>query len=255
QPLTDLLRGNNKAIELDTSARHAFTQVKKAIADATLLMYQDPTAPLSISVDASDTAIGAVLQQLVNNEWQPLAFFSRRLQVAETKYSTFGRELLAMYCAIRHFRHSVEGREFTIFTDHKPLTYSLNSTSDKYSPRESRQLDYVSQFSSDIRHVSGVNNTVADALSRICSFTQIDGIDLVKLARLQKEDIELQRATGTGQETNEARDPTNNIEEAMYRHPISIGRQTSRLSIKPLGRFFSPIREPSRFFYFRLVMS
>ncbi|CAH8865307.1 unnamed protein product, partial [Trichobilharzia szidati] len=244
--------------------------VKKAIADATLLMYQDPTAPLSISVDASDTAIGAVLQQLVNNEWQPLAFFSRRLQVAETKYSTFGRELLAMYCAIRHFRHSVEGREFTIFTDHKPLTYSLNSTSDKYSPRESRQLDYVSQFSSDIRHVSGVNNTVADALSRICSFTQIDGIDLVKLARLQKEDIELQHelskttlqlakkplgATGTGQETNEARDPTNNIEEAMYRHPISIGRQTSRLSIKPLGRFFSPIREPSRFFYFRLVMS
>ncbi|CAH8820652.1 unnamed protein product, partial [Trichobilharzia szidati] len=84
-PLTDLLRGNNKAIELDTSARHAFTQVKKAIADATLLMYQDPTAPLSISVDASDTAIGAVLQQLVNNEWQPLAFFSRRLQVTETK--------------------------------------------------------------------------------------------------------------------------------------------------------------------------
>nr|CAH8876148.1 unnamed protein product [Trichobilharzia regenti] len=192
QPLTDLLRGNNKSIELDASARNAFTQIKKAIANATLLMYQDPTAPLSISVDASNTAIGAVLQQLVDKEWQPLAFFSRRLQLAETKYSTFGRELLAMYCAIRHFRHSVEGREFIIFTDHKPLTYSLNSPSDKYSPRESRQLDYVSQFTSDIRHVSGVNNTVADALSRVCSLTQIDGIDLVKLARLQKEDTELQ---------------------------------------------------------------
>nr|CAH8841726.1 unnamed protein product [Trichobilharzia regenti] len=183
QPLTDLLRGNNKSIELDASARNAFTQIKKAIANATLLMYQDPTAPLSISVDASNAAIGAVLQQLVDKEWQPLAFFSRRLQLAETKYSTFGRELLAMYCAIRHFRHSVEGREFIIFTDHKPLTYSLNSPSDKYSPRESRQLDYVSQFTSDIRHVSGVNNTVADALSRVCSFT---------LARLQKEDAELQ---------------------------------------------------------------
>ncbi|CAH8820987.1 unnamed protein product [Trichobilharzia szidati] len=67
--------------------------------------------------------------------------------------------------------------------------------------------------------------------------------------------LRLPGATGTGQETNEARDPTNNTEKAMYRHPISIGRQTSRLSIKPLGRFFSPIREPSRFFYFRLVMS
>ncbi|CAH8850358.1 unnamed protein product [Trichobilharzia szidati] len=73
------------------------------------------------------------------------------------------------------------------------------------------------------------------------------------LARMKE--IIGQSATGTGQETNEARDPTNNTEEAMYRHPISIGRQTSRLSIKPLGRFFSPIREPSRFFYFRLVMS
>ena len=193
QPLTDLLRGNNKSIEFNIPAKNAFNQVKKAIEDATLLMYHDPAAPLSISVAASDTAIGAVLQQQVNKLWQPLAFFSRRLQLAETKYSTFGRELLAMYCAIRHFRHSVEGREFTIFTDHKPLTYSLNSTSDKYSPRESRQLDYVSQFTSDIRHISGVNNIVADALSRICSLTQIDGKDLVKLARLQKEDTELQK--------------------------------------------------------------
>nr|CAH8820057.1 unnamed protein product [Trichobilharzia regenti] len=44
-------------------------------------------------------------------------------------------------------------------------------------------------------------------------------------------------------------------QEAMYKHPISIGRQTSRHKTKPLGRFFSPEREPSSFFYFRLVLS
>ena len=79
-------------------------------------------------VDASDVAVGGVLQQLVDNKWEPIAFFSKRLQPAEVKYSTFGRELLAAYLGIRHFRHSVEGRLFCIYTDHKPLTDSFNPT-------------------------------------------------------------------------------------------------------------------------------
>ncbi|CAH8453126.1 unnamed protein product [Heterobilharzia americana] len=191
RPLTDLLRGTAKFVSLDNAARLAFSKVKEAISNATMLMHHDPNAPLSIAVDASDSAIGAVLQQLTDNQWQPLAFFSRRLQDAETRYSTFGRELLAMYCSVRHFRHSVEGRDFIIFTDHKPLTFSLSSASDKYSPRESRQLDYISQFTSDIRHISGANNSAADALSRIASINYIEGIDLVELARRQKEDLEL----------------------------------------------------------------
>ena len=118
-----------------------------------------------------------------------------------------------MYCAVRHFQHSIEGREFTLFTDHKPLTFSLSSSSDKYSPRESRQLDYISQFTSDIQHISGANNVVADALSRISSLNSFQGIDLLKLAQLQKEDIDLQhelssttlklsiKQMGTGKET------------------------------------------------------
>ena len=57
---------------------------------------------------------------------------------AESLYSTFGRELLAVYLAIRHFRHMLEGRDFTIFTDHKLLIYALHSVSDRYLPREVR---------------------------------------------------------------------------------------------------------------------
>nr|XP_054767000.1 uncharacterized protein LOC129274180 [Lytechinus pictus] len=62
---------------------------------------------------------------------------------------------------------STKGREFTVYTDHKPLTYALRSKPDRHSPREIRQLDYISQFTSDIQHVHGVDNTVADALSRL----------------------------------------------------------------------------------------
>ena len=45
---------------------------------------------------------------------------------AECQYSTYDRELLAVYLAIKHFRHYVEGRVFTVYTDDKPLTYSMN---------------------------------------------------------------------------------------------------------------------------------
>ena len=66
----------------------------------------------------------------------PRYLFSCKLCNPDTRYSDFDRELLATYLAIRHLRHFVEGRPFTIFTDHKPLTFALSSAnSDKWTPR------------------------------------------------------------------------------------------------------------------------
>ena len=129
----------------------------------------------------------------MDNEWQPLAFFSKRLQDRETRYSTFGRELLAAYLGIRHFRHLLEGRSFTLFTDHKPLTYALNSKPDRHSPREIRQVDFISQFTSDIRHVSGKDNIPADAFSRvhIDSLHLHASVDFDAIARAQEDDEEI----------------------------------------------------------------
>lgn len=58
---------------------------------------------------------------------------------------TFVRELLAMCCAVLHFQHSVKGRKYALFPDHKSIRLSLDS-SNKYSPRESRHLNHVSQL-------------------------------------------------------------------------------------------------------------
>jgi hypothetical protein len=49
--------------------------------------------------------MGVVLQQRVDNTWQPLAFFSRKLNTAQQKYSAYDRELLAVYETVKHFRH------------------------------------------------------------------------------------------------------------------------------------------------------
>ena len=130
-----------------------------------LLVHPKPNAPINVMTDASDMAIGAVLQQFLNGKWCPLSYFSRKLTPTKRRYSTFDRELLAVYCAIRHFRHFLEAREFHVLTDHKPLTHSLNSKSDRHSPCQVRQIDFISQFTTDIHHVVGRGNPVADALS------------------------------------------------------------------------------------------
>ena len=141
--------------------------MKTALAKATLLTHPDPSEPYCLMFDASTVSVGGVLQQCINNTWQPISFFSKRLQPAEPKYSTFSRELLSIYLSIHHFRHFSEGREFYVLTDHKTLTHALSSSSSRYSPRETSHLDFISQFTSDIRHVHEKDNPVADALSRM----------------------------------------------------------------------------------------
>ena len=78
-----------------------------------------------LSVDASDTHLDAVLQQLLDGSWAPLGLISKKLSDVEKKYSAFDCELLAAYFSLHHFRFMLEGREFTIFMDHKPLTHAL----------------------------------------------------------------------------------------------------------------------------------
>ena len=130
-------------------------------------MHPQCNATISLAMDASDSHIGAVLQlQLPDKSWSPLAFFSKKLSDAEKKYSAFNRELLGAHSSVRHFRFMLEGREFTIFTDHQPLTHALFRSSPPWSAPQQRHLSYLAEFTSTIVHIPGKENVVADALSR-----------------------------------------------------------------------------------------
>ncbi|GFT43187.1 hypothetical protein TNCV_1116501 [Trichonephila clavipes] len=175
-----------------------FLKGSKALADAALLAHSSPSAPLALDVDASDYAIGGALHQVVDSELQPLAFFSRKLTSSEKSYSAYDRELLAIYSAIRHFRYMLEARDFTVFTDHKPLTYAFRQKSDKCSPRQIRQLDFISQFTTNIVHFPGSDNIAADVLSRVSAITFPSQIDYDCIAETQQTDQELHTLIASG---------------------------------------------------------
>ena len=137
---------------------------------------------MTLTVDASDIAMGGQIEQKIGGRFVPIAFFSKKLSTAEKKYSAFDRELLAIYSSIKHFRHYVEGRQFTVWTDHKPLCFAMASLAER-SPRQSRHLSYIAEFTTDIQHIQGIKNEVADALSRICSISEV--IDYEELAAEQ----------------------------------------------------------------------
>jgi len=83
----------------------------------------------------------------------------------------------------------VEPRRFVIYTDHKPLTFAFHQKPEKCTPRQFRHLDFIGQFTTDIRHVAGAENITADALSRVEVIHSVMSYEA--LAKSQQEDQEL----------------------------------------------------------------
>ena len=103
------------------------------------------------------------------------------------------------FLAVKHFAYFIEGRQFHIYTDHKPLTFAFASSSQRWTARQQRHLAFVAEYTTDARHVHGRNNTVADALSRvelsinpITVPTDSAGLDLLSMAKAQQEDVGIQ---------------------------------------------------------------
>lgn len=166
-----------------------FEECKQDLAKAAFLAHPLHDTKMVIQVDASGFAIGAALNQINNGRLEPLGFYSKRMTETQKRYSTYDRELLGIYQSIRHFKHLIEGRECVIHTDHKPLTFAFAQNPDKASPRQLRHLDLIGQYTTDIRHIAGKDNIVADTLSRI---EEVQGdVDYKQLSELQESDEEL----------------------------------------------------------------
>jgi len=90
-------RNNNAKIEWIPELKQFFQRVKNHLTQATSLAFPNSKATFSLQTDASDKAIGAILQQYSNGFLQSFNFFSRKLTPTQTKYTAYDRELLAIY--------------------------------------------------------------------------------------------------------------------------------------------------------------
>ena len=144
-----------------------FDAVKAMIMNAAKLAHPDPSAPLALTVDASKFAVGGTIEQFVNNCWQPLGFWSRKLKENQVKWTCFRRELYAIQQGLRYFLDEVKGRHIVIFSDHKPIIGAFrNRQAMPYDPIAYNQLVEVSMFTNDVRYLQAKSNAVADTLSR-----------------------------------------------------------------------------------------
>jgi hypothetical protein len=162
-PLSELTKDSVK-FEWATPHEEAFRRLKVAIAQGPVLILPDPKLPYVVHTDASGFAVGAVLQQDQGKGLQPIAFLSKKMIDAETRYPVHEQELLAIIQAVTAWRHYLHGSKFVVRTDHKSLQFF--QTQPMLSGRQARWKDVLANFDFDIEYVEGKSNVVADGLSR-----------------------------------------------------------------------------------------
>ena len=150
--------------------QQSFDQSKQMLTSSALLAHYDPTQPLVLSCDASQSGVGAVLSQVCNGDEKPVAYTSRTLTTAERNYSQLEKEGLALVYGVKKFHNYLFGRTFTLCTDHKPLQSLLNESKPipcMASARIQRWALTLASYEYTIKYKSGPANTNADALSRL----------------------------------------------------------------------------------------
>jgi len=131
---------------------------KRVIAKETLLAYPNFNKPFQIHTDASHYQLGAVASQ----EGKPTAFCGRKLSPAQTRHTSTEREPPSIAETLKEHRNTLLGQQIEVFIDHKNLVCKHFNTE-----RVVCWQLLLEEFGPKLTHVKGVNNIVADALSRL----------------------------------------------------------------------------------------
>ncbi|KAJ4783151.1 polyprotein [Rhynchospora pubera] len=176
KPLTELLKKN--AFGWNQLAEEAFNNLKVAMTQAPVLAMPDFTKTFIIEVDACDKGIGAVLMQ----GRRPIAFISKSLGIKSLGLSTYEKEFLALLTAIQKWRHYLIGGVFIIRTDQISLKYLLEQRI--HTTMQHKGLCKLLGLDYKIEYKKGVENVVADALSRRGGHEENMGKELITVSEL-----------------------------------------------------------------------
>ena len=152
--MTEIMRGDKKEFKWTHGADKSFETLKQKVVELPVLALSNFNKVFQVECDASGNAIGAVLSQ----ESKPIAFFSEKLNDAKRKYFVYDQEFYAIVQALKKWRHYLMPKEY------KALQYL--GSQHKLNQRHMKWVEYLQSFTFVIKHKSGVNNQVADALRR-----------------------------------------------------------------------------------------
>ncbi|CAM8908355.1 unnamed protein product [Rhodiola kirilowii] len=147
------------------ACKEAFDELKRALTSAPIIRAPDWSKGFEIMCDASDYAVGAVLGQREEKKPVVIYYASRTLDAAQRNYSTTEKELLAVVFALEKFRSYLLGTKVTVFSDHAAIRYLM--TKKEAKPRLIRWILLLQEFDVEIKDKKGIENTVADHLSRL----------------------------------------------------------------------------------------
>jgi len=163
KPLTKLTE-KNVGFMWGTDQEEAWLELKQKLLTAPILAYPDPTREFIVDTDASAYGIGAVLSQVQDGAERVIAYGSRSLTKEERHYCVTRKEMLAVVFYLKHFRHYLYGRKFTVRTDHGALRWLTNFKDPQ--GQVARWLEVLGTYDFEIQHRPGLRHNNADALSR-----------------------------------------------------------------------------------------
>jgi hypothetical protein len=172
KPITDLLKNRSKdkkePIIWGEEQEKAFQILKKEITSPPILQIFDPDKPTFVEVDASSTNVAGILTQIDprTGNRKPVSYYSSKLPPTKGGRSSFDIELIALSRSLTAFRPYLIFNHFTVLTDNQALATRAIHSRTLNVKRLARINDVISQFSFDIKHISGKNNVLADCLSR-----------------------------------------------------------------------------------------
>ena len=166
----------------DQVHQQAFNTIKRLCRAVRFLqrLNYESGEPVWLIAAASNKGIGGYVAQ--GNNWksaQPIGFYSRQYRPAEKNYPTHEQEMLAIVECMKHWYPQLMGIRFEVLTDHAPLQHW--KTQRTLSKRQLRWIEFLSEFDFDIKHIPGVSNTAADALSRY-PFAQVNEVLTVEIS-------------------------------------------------------------------------
>jgi hypothetical protein len=158
-PITSLQRKGMK-FQWTLDCERSFQHLKQLLTRAPILRIEDPNEYFIVCIDACNEGLGGFLSQ----NGFVICYESRKLKEHESNYATHDLELEAIVHALRKWRHYLMGKRFELRIDHNGLQYVFDQPN--INARQSRWLEFLSEYNFDINHIKGKENKVVDALNR-----------------------------------------------------------------------------------------